>query len=356
MASSDRVSGGAGRSSRGSKGAFKFEVNRTFLGTGRGVQRFRAHRCTQCVRASGGYWGETGAYNHAALKKEGERQYASQITPYLAAATSGANYPERTTAGRLVTASLPCIPNNRFTSPPMTENQNDPLGQMQAAMKFFAEMQKPAQEAMKLFADAQTKFFAQMPAQEATKAFAEMQKPALEAMKAFAEMQNSAQEAMKAFVEMQNSAQEAMKAFVEMQRPAQEAMNLFAEMQKPARQAMKFLLRCRSLRWRQLNSSPRCRNLRKRNDAPVGLSEWLKAPVLKSAPLRQSGSFPSDPVVCSCRFFRPFELALGYPLKVWAANRASNVALDILEDGEPYIPGERIEFPTGGRGDALGSP
>ena len=163
----------------------------------------------------------------------------------------------------------PCLPkpNNRFTSPLMTENQNDPLGQMQAAMKFFAEMQKPAQEAMKLFADAQTKFFAQMPAQEATKAFAEMQKPALEAMKAFAEMQNSAQEAMKAFVEMQNSAQEAMKAFVEMQRPAQEAMNLFAEMQKPARQAMKFFAEMRK---------PTLEAIKFFADAPVGLSEWLK--------------------------------------------------------------------------------
>ena len=59
----------------------------------------------------------------------------------------------------------------------MTENQHDPIGQMQAAMKFFAEMQKPAQEAMKLFADAQMKFFAdtQRPAQEAMKAFAELQ-------------------------------------------------------------------------------------------------------------------------------------------------------------------------------------
>ena len=100
----------------------------------------------------------------------------------------------------------------------MTENQNDPVDQMQAAMKFFVEMQKPAQEAMKLFADTQMKFFAdaQRPAQEAMKAFAELQKPALEGMKAFAELQNAAQQAMKAFAEMQNSAQEAMKAFTEM--------------------------------------------------------------------------------------------------------------------------------------------
>ena len=55
----------------------------------------------------------------------------------------------------------PCLrkPNNRFTSPPMTEkNQSDPVDQMQAAMQFFVEMQKPAQEAMKLFADTQMKF------------------------------------------------------------------------------------------------------------------------------------------------------------------------------------------------------
>src|SRR6478609_1702301 len=85
----------------------------------------------------------------------------------------------------------------------MTEkNQNDPVGQMQAAMKFFVEMQKPAQEAMKLFADTQMKFVAdaQRPAQEAVKVFAELQKPALEGMKAFAELQNAAQQAMKAFL------------------------------------------------------------------------------------------------------------------------------------------------------------
>src|SRR6476620_1054553 len=138
----------------------------------------------------------------------------------------------------------PCLrkPNNRVTSPPMTENQNDLIGQMQAAMKFFAEMQKPAQEAMKLFADAQMKFFAdtQRPAQEAMKAFAELQKPALEGMKAFAEVQNAAQQAMKAFAEMQNSAQEAMKLFTEMQKPAIQAMSFFADMQKPTLEAMKF--------------------------------------------------------------------------------------------------------------------
>ena len=42
--------------------------------------------------------------------------------------------------------------------PPMTQNQNDPIGQMQAAMRFFTEMQKPAQEAMKLFGDTQMNF------------------------------------------------------------------------------------------------------------------------------------------------------------------------------------------------------
>ena len=204
-------------------------------------------------------------------------------SPSPSSANSGDNIPRglgtvvwpSTNARRSLRALLR-KPNNRFTSSPMTENQNDLVDQMQAAMRFFIEMQKPAQEAMKLFADTQLKFFAdaQRPAQEAMKVFAELQKPALEGMKAFAELQNAAQQAMKAFAEMQNSAQEAMKAFTEMQKPAQEAMKLFTEMQKPAIQAMSFFADMQKPTLEAMKFFAEFRNPHKRSDICVG---WTKS-------------------------------------------------------------------------------